>query len=132
MKGKVEKKAESLLEDPSLLFKIRKVILNSRGRPRFPPLEERVESECNLCGSDNNLEKHHIVPKSKGGSNKPRNLVKLCRNCHQQIHKEGVVSPVESVVRDLFRKLAKKYGDQELGDILVSGLIEGSEGDHGL
>lgn len=52
--------------------------------------------QCNLCRQtqgDNPqliLHAHHIVHRSKGGSNNRRNLVTLCFNCHQQQH-PGVV-----------------------------------------
>ena len=36
------------------------------------------------CTSRRNLEEHHIVYRSGGGSNKPANLVTLCRFHHQQ------------------------------------------------
>jgi len=43
---------------------------------------------CHDCGVERNgLHKHHIVPKSLGGSNDPSNLVSLCANCHEDRHK---------------------------------------------
>lgn len=38
------------------------------------------------CGSTPNLHVHHIVPLSKGGSNKPGNLRTLCKDCHTSLH----------------------------------------------
>ena len=32
------------------------------------------------------LQVHHILPKSKGGTNVPNNLITLCEKCHKQIH----------------------------------------------
>ena len=45
--------------------------------------------KCAICGFDNEtvLVKHHIVPRSEGGSNDASNLVALCRNCHWLVHK---------------------------------------------
>jgi 5-methylcytosine-specific restriction protein A len=31
---------------------------------------------------------HHIVPLSEGGSNEEKNLMSLCRSCHEKIHRE--------------------------------------------
>ena len=38
---------------------------------------------CNpTCKVNMPLEIHHIIPRSKGGSNKENNLIVLCPNCH--------------------------------------------------
>ena len=43
---------------------------------------------CQLCGKQKeHLHVHHIVFKSKGGSNRMDNLVTLCSECHEKIHK---------------------------------------------
>jgi hypothetical protein len=51
-------------------------------------------SKCAICGITNNilLEKHHIIPRSRGGTNTPGNEVYLCRNCHKLVHK-GLYKP---------------------------------------
>jgi hypothetical protein len=47
---------------------------------------------CQNCGrkggssGDAELHAHHIVPKSKGGTHKPSNLVTVCKKCHKAIH----------------------------------------------
>jgi len=33
------------------------------------------------------LIKHHVIPRSAGGSDKNENLVVLCQNCHVLLHK---------------------------------------------
>lgn len=42
---------------------------------------------CYLCGDDEEelLEKHHIVPRRHGGSDRDENLVRLCPTCHRKI-----------------------------------------------
>jgi 5-methylcytosine-specific restriction endonuclease McrA len=35
--------------------------------------------------------KHHIVSKSKGGSNKPYNLCNLCASCHVEVHQGNII-----------------------------------------
>ena len=42
---------------------------------------------CQLCGSTNWLEIHHIVYRSQGGTNDERNLIRLCKYHHEQVHK---------------------------------------------
>ncbi|MCL4502903.1 MAG: HNH endonuclease [Deltaproteobacteria bacterium] len=42
---------------------------------------------CQICGQKkrkNNLEVHHIIPQSKGGSDDPTNLITLCKFCHDR------------------------------------------------
>lgn len=41
---------------------------------------------CQLCGSTNWLEIHHIVYRSENGSNDERNLIRLCKQCHMMVH----------------------------------------------
>ena len=41
---------------------------------------------CANCGSDREVEYHHIVPLSNGGTNQVRNFVALCSICHLKAH----------------------------------------------
>ena len=41
---------------------------------------------CQLCGSTNWLEIHHIVYRSEQGSNDERNLIRLCKFHHEMVH----------------------------------------------
>jgi len=41
---------------------------------------------CQLCGSTEWLEIHHIVYRSENGSNDERNLIRLCKKCHMMVH----------------------------------------------
>lgn len=44
------------------------------------------DSECFVCGSINNLHRHHVIPMKNGGSNNPLNLVSLCNEHHRELH----------------------------------------------
>lgn len=57
---------------------------------------ERDGFECQNCGrgSNSEFEVHHIVPLSKGGSNKISNLTTLCQGCHDSIHHDSKTAPV--------------------------------------
>jgi hypothetical protein len=46
--------------------------------------------KCEICNKHRAKHTHHIQSKSKGGSNHPGNLCKLCPNCHSEVH-EGVI-----------------------------------------
>ena len=42
---------------------------------------------CNVCsGYCDHLHKHHIISRSKGGTNKEYNIAYLCGNCHDLVH----------------------------------------------
>ena len=45
--------------------------------------------ECAICGSRDFLEFHHIIPKSKGGSDDYDNIIVLCACCHAGIHERA-------------------------------------------
>lgn len=43
--------------------------------------------KCRCCGKKNyRLEVHHLLPRSRGGSDKLANLITLCSNCHHLAH----------------------------------------------
>jgi 5-methylcytosine-specific restriction endonuclease McrA len=50
---------------------------------------------CALCGKPHKegdgWHVHHIVPRNKGGSDSPDNLVVVHDSCHKRIHKDGLV-----------------------------------------
>ena len=43
-------------------------------------------NKCACCGNVDYLEFHHIIPKSKGGSDNSDNIILLCACCHAAIH----------------------------------------------
>ncbi|RPJ53885.1 MAG: HNH endonuclease [Methanobacteriota archaeon] len=52
----------------------------------------REKFTCQDCGKrypddlDRPPEIHHVIPVAKQGSNRPENLMALCRECHRKIH----------------------------------------------
>ncbi len=46
----------------------------------------RDGKRCLICNSNSNLTAHHIVHKSKGGTNNSINLMTVCETCHRKIH----------------------------------------------
>jgi len=46
--------------------------------------------KCQHCGSKEHLEVHHIIYRSQGGTNNVNNLITLCHECHQDVHKGNV------------------------------------------
>lgn len=49
-------------------------------------LEQAWNYQCAICGQNDFLEAHHIIPKEKGGSDEYDNLILLCACCHASIH----------------------------------------------
>jgi len=49
----------------------------------------RDHFRCQECGYFKHLEVHHIIPRSKGGSDDLTNLVTLCQRCHAKKHGHG-------------------------------------------
>ena len=47
---------------------------------------------CKGRRKDSRLDVHHIVFRSKGGSDEPENLITLCRTCHKMLH-DGKIDP---------------------------------------
>jgi 5-methylcytosine-specific restriction endonuclease McrA len=58
--------------------------------PAYRRLCERLFSErgghCERCGGANGLSFHHVVFRSRGGSDTPKNLKLLCLRCHEREH----------------------------------------------
>lgn len=42
---------------------------------------------CVACGQSGNLNQHHLVPRSIGGSDDETNLITLCGSCHAKAHR---------------------------------------------
>jgi 5-methylcytosine-specific restriction endonuclease McrA len=54
---------------------------------------DRDSYKCQICGKKNcQLEVHHKVFRSNGGSDEHENLITLCHECHDKIHK-GKLDP---------------------------------------
>lgn len=50
-------------------------------------MENFSNMKCQSCGCVSDfLEEHHIIPKSQGGSNKRKNILLICNDCHYKIH----------------------------------------------
>lgn len=80
-------------------------------RRAYEIVAERDDWQCQLCGRPAS-DVHHILFRSHGGSDDPRNLICLCRKCHKSAHDD------ERVFRDrLFKINRKKHGDFTIEDV---------------
>ena len=65
-------------------------------------IAEKVGTVCALCGSDDKVEFHHILPVFLGGPNIPANIIPLCFACHKAVHCGEHV--------EKYRKISKEKG----------------------
>jgi len=64
----------------------------------------RMKLACFNCGWDQaRCDIHHIIPRSKGGSDFPDNLTYICPNCHRLAHSNKIT---------VFRSIAEVIGDK--------------------
>lgn len=81
-----------LMKNPSLRFKKIKSWGYQKGfnygfSSRKEAVMNRDSYTCQICGAKNTrLEVHHIVYRSKGGTDDEDNLITLCESCHKKIH----------------------------------------------
>jgi hypothetical protein len=45
------------------------------------------KGRCNKCRKVTALTRHHIVPRSEGGSDDETNIELICRPCHDRVHR---------------------------------------------
>lgn len=58
---------------------------------------------CAFCGKEA-AEVHHIRPRAYGGTDQPRNLMPLCRECHEEVHRrleKGLETAIELAVASM-------------------------------
>lgn len=64
---------------------------STEGNKRVEKMRKREKQasphikQCAFCGSQNDLEEHHMIPLFLGGTNDDRNLVFLCKGCHKSV-----------------------------------------------
>lgn len=72
---------------------------------------QRDLSLCQICGKQAN-DVHHIVFRSHGGADMPENLICLCREHHEMVHKD------EKVWREKLMALNEKhYGTLKISQL---------------
>jgi 5-methylcytosine-specific restriction endonuclease McrA len=50
---------------------------------------ERDGWRCQVCGSMQNLQAHHLKFRSHSGSDEEQNLITLCAECHERMHRKA-------------------------------------------
>ena len=84
-------------------------------------LEEQQGGLCLLCGTNPMEHLHHLVARSRGGSDTLANLAGLCPACHERVHKDA------SVAKELAERktgINKKYHALSVLNQIISYLAE--------
>lgn len=69
-------------------------------------ISEQQHGKCLMCKND--IEHfHHIIPRSKGGSDTIQNHAGLCKKCHAKVHTDD---EFQTKLKDKKEGLIKKYG----------------------
>ena len=72
--------------------------------------EQELPHECVFCGSTENLQTDHLIPKSRGGSDSADNLVQTCQKCNTSRNDKGIFEWLGLKEKDkLHRLVAGKY-----------------------
>ena len=86
--------------------------MGRRKRIRNKSLQVNALKKCERCGREDRLERDHIIPLSKGGSDISENLHYLCNICHKFRHAEDnvlrAIKKHERRVQLLREKLSKE------------------------
>ena len=96
-----------------------KLAIRRENTNHYKDICQRTWSNCCNCGSDKNIEIHHIVPLANGGNNIITNMVALCKDCHLKAH--GKLKRVENAKKG-GRKPIKKPAN---ADIVIKQYLEG-------
>lgn len=54
-------------------------------------IKKKIKNKCAVGGFDRVVNLHHIIPTSEGGLSKEENLVYLCPNHHEMVHKGLII-----------------------------------------
>lgn len=86
----------------------------------FEKLHKELGKRCGNCGSENNIQYHHIVPLAKGGNDILSNIAPLCEDCHRLVHGRHSSGISHSELTKLGIERARAEGKQ-------IGLIKGTK-----
>ena len=87
----------------------------------YDAVSDMQGDRCLLCGNHDIEHYHHIVPRSKRGSNTIANIAGLCEECHHKVHTdENTAAKLKSIKAGL----NKKYGALSVLNQIIPYLVE--------
>lgn len=84
-------------------------------------LEDLQDGRCLLCGERTIEHDHHLVPRSKGGSNTLANIAGLCGHCHTLVHTDQEAAEKLKTIK---AGQNKKYGALSVLNQIIPYLVE--------
>jgi hypothetical protein len=69
--------------------------------------------KCSIC-SNEAQHTHHIVSKSKGGTNLPYNKTRLCGCCHHDVHKGTIIIEGNFLTSDGYQLIFHRAGEESI------------------
>ena len=82
---------------------------------------EQQDGLCLLCRKHSIEHYHHIVPRSRRGSNTLENIAGLCLECHEEVHKEQAAN---ETLHSRKAGLTKKYGGTSALNQIIPFLVQ--------
>lgn len=73
---------------------------------------------CALCDATTGLQIHHIIPRSKGGTDLRGNLITLCWKCHAVAHGTRMPEYPEHIDRDWIEQACIEYISDYYAEVL--------------
>lgn len=90
-------------------------------KSQMDALNELQNGVCLLCGKASIEHNHHIMPKSKGGSDTLTNRAGLCNKCHDMVHKDDAAAEKLAAKKT---GLNKKYGALSVLNQIIPHLLD--------
>lgn len=78
----------------------------SRSIPQW--IKDRKYHFCAACGSEVDLQYHHLIPRVLGGKDEPDNIIVFCAECHQKWHGQGGEIKHNDLVREGIAKARER------------------------
>ena len=90
-------------------------------------VKKRDHGRCRWCGTDQEIQIHHVRYRSEGGPDTPKNLISICANCHAMAHSnKRKYQPILLTWLWLYYEMNKEYTVQS-----VFRLVEWHQTPHG-
>ena len=67
--------------------------------------------QCAICGTHRYLQIHHYIPRGKGGSSSPHNLITLCSECHAMAHGINLIGYPDLSQEDMIQYIVEYLAD---------------------
>lgn len=95
----------------------------NRSKAHVEEMRKRLGHKCVNCGSEENIEYHHIVPLHVGGNEVISNIVPLCYSCHKAVHNSGEILKYKKRINGGRKTLVSDQEAFKIFDLYANGEI---------